>query len=175
MKNKCSTRGCRNKITNKKRHLCRRCYMYWRMKKAKHRPRCSVLGCKLPVWTKGFCNIHAARARRFGDPLKAPGRGVPGKARGIKSLKGEYVCGGYRRIRVVPKDGSKVRWILEHRYVMEKKLGRPLVKGEQVHHKNTNKLDNSPGNLELWVRGHPHGMRVPEATEWAREIIARYG
>lgn len=44
---------------------------------------------------------------------------------------------------------------LEHRLVMEQILGRPLARTEQVHHKDANKLNNAPSNLEL--RSGPHG------------------
>jgi len=46
---------------------------------------------------------------------------------------------GYRKFR---DSGIPV-----HRWVAWKKLGRPLRRGEVVHHKNRNKLDNRPGNL----------------------------
>ncbi|WP_457918464.1 HNH endonuclease [Candidatus Lokiarchaeum ossiferum] len=38
---------------------------------------------------------------------------------------------------------------LVHRHVAECKLGRKLRRGEVVHHKNRNKMDNSRSNL--WV------------------------
>lgn len=63
---------------------------------------------------------------------------------------------------------------LEHRVVMEAKLGRPLLEGETVHHKNGVRHDNRPKNLELRV-SHPQGMSTGDAVRWAREILERYG
>lgn len=40
-------------------------------------------------------------------------------------------------------------YILKHRFIMAEKLGRILSKDEQVHHKDGNKLNNKPDNLEL--------------------------
>lgn len=37
----------------------------------------------------------------------------------------------------------------EHRAVMERVLGRPLGSNEVVHHKNEDKADNDPANLEV--------------------------
>jgi hypothetical protein len=40
-------------------------------------------------------------------------------------------------------------WELEHRLVMSRKLGRPLLDYEIVHHLDENKKNNDPKNLEL--------------------------
>lgn len=80
--------------------------------------------------------------------------------------------GGY--ISVVHGSGSRRRFIDEHRLVMETMLGRPLLPTELVHHKNGDRADNRPDNLELWTKGHPPGHRVEDIVRFSLETIARY-
>jgi hypothetical protein len=89
------------------------------------------LQCKNGISTKGatkFCS------------LKCKGLYSRGKS---KSNYNQPSKTGYIRIRV----NGKRRY--EHQVNAEQKLGRPLKKGEVVHHTNEIKGDNRPENLEV--------------------------
>jgi hypothetical protein len=72
---------------------------------------------------------------------------------------------GYWRVKLLESDpmflwamAQSGNYVLEHRMVMAKKIGRALEQDETVHHINGDSGDNSPGNLEL--RRGKHGKHT---------------
>ncbi|HWL89380.1 MAG TPA: DUF935 family protein [Polyangiaceae bacterium] len=57
---------------------------------------------------------------------------------------------------------------------MARTIGRPLLPNENVHHRNGNRLDNRPENLELWVTSQPPGQRPEDLVAYAKELLRMY-
>lgn len=113
----------------------------------------------------GYCDPHYQRLRKWKNLGSAPVRRRSPRGDGLRRQQ----ASGYVSLR---RDGH---WIMEHRIVMERHLGRALGPDETVHHINGIRDDNRLENLELWVCSHPKGQRVEEAVEWALQILDRYG
>ena len=123
---------------------------------------CQVKDCGKKHQSHGFCQMHLRRFYLYSDPHRIVNTGV-------KSDK--Y---GYVQIRVIKGDAGKGKYKYEHRIVMEQMIGRELLPGETVHHKNGIRNDNRPENLELWVVGQPSGQRVEDKIVYAIEILEQY-
>lgn len=134
---------------------------------------CAQDGCERSSSTveggrRGYCTGHYERLKD-GRPIDGPIR--QWRANG----PGHVTKGGYREVIVKGHPNAGKDWrILEHRFVMSTILGRPLLPGESVHHKNGDRLDNRPENLELWVKTQPSGQRAADVVEHAVEILTLY-
>ena len=135
--------------------------------------RCSVFNCARPrVGSKIYCSAHEQRLRN-GIALEKPlqNRNIPIGAKRFSANQQGYV-----EIKVGKATSRRHGgWMLEHRYVMEQHIGRPLYKHENVHHLNGIKDDNRLDNLELWSSSQPSGQRVADKVDWAAGFLQEYG
>ncbi len=124
---------------------------------------CPECGVTFPVYKSGrkFCSRECQGVELSKRQLGA-GNAMWSGGTHVTSAAG----GGYIKEKSPghPKaDASD--YVMQHRLVMERMIGRLLETHERVHHKNGNRQDNRPENLELWTgvgtsKKDPQGVRV---------------
>jgi hypothetical protein len=168
----CTVDGCDKPTTAK--NMCKLHYKRfstWGFTELRKRPvvhnkiqdHCNIYGCNNSHRARGFCNTHYKQ--EYAKILASSDIRRDGYQR-----SNGYV---YSFFPSHP-NASGQGYVPEHHLVMEEIIGRPLEKHENVHHKNGNRADNRPENLELWSTYQPKGQRIEDKVQYAIEILGLY-
>lgn len=130
---------------------------------------CLVKDCGGKPRSRGMCNKHMLQRQagiidEHGNQLREllPTGRKRERESWIGSTRDGYV------LRVAPQGHPTPRadgTILEHRLVMESLLGRVLHDWEIVHHKDGDRQNNIPENLELMDGRSRHGVGHPPGSD----------
>lgn len=128
---------------------------------------CAADACPRKIHARGLCEPHYRKALR--DERKKPcacgcgeltnhtykhGHHTRLFTSAEQSRRASFQTGDSQRDRGdCTRTYRKVRGRHEHRIVAAQKIGRPLRRGEIVHHINGNIRDNRPENLQVMSQG----------------------
>lgn len=138
------------------------------------KPNCNCGHCGKPIYrrpsalkrlkNKPCCSTRCANLLRGCEHLRNP-KALTKRAESIKGENnpcwrgGRYIEPGKGYVMVRMPNHPRARqngYVLEHILVGEKILGRPLKTGEEIHHKNDDRADNRPENLEIYSSHSSH-------------------
>lgn len=145
-------------------------------------PQCKIMF--RPRWGQINCSKRCANAaQRTRTEIACPecgemflpssgqtycGRSCAAKANGRKRRKpgGLKTSHGYVLLRRPDHPmATRAGYVMEHRLVMAREIGRPLRANEVVHHTNGVKEDNRPENLELMTESEHNSLPKPPASK----------
>lgn len=173
----CSVEGCARKVQYAGLRLCGGCYQARRRLTA---PPCSVDGCERPSRALGMCQMHYRRLRKDGSVGQVEPLINVGARQWVNGVGYVVLC----RPGHPMADGRGN--VYEHRLVAYE---AGLLTGREdrriVHHKNHDKLDNRPENLEVLTPeahrsehrkvDYGEAVRRRAAGESCRSIAASFG
>lgn len=130
---------------------------------------CQQCGKKIPYaksrplsFGRMFCsNFCAGHSRKGPVHLGWKGGSLTGEGYRKVSIY-KYPAEHHDILRPMATSIAHRNYVFEHRAVVAIAIGRSLKRSETVHHKNGDKLDNRPENLELFVSAHGVGVRASE-------------
>ena len=144
-------------------------------RKVNRRPNTTCDQCQRPIYRRRLTleinrGKHCSRAcRNRAYPLKGnrpPAAGLRGPANYAWKGGATYFRkhGNYKPIKYVrcPMEflamARKDGYVMEHRLIMARWIGRPLTRTEVVHHENHDPQTNEQSNLQLWPDNRSHKM-----------------
>lgn len=125
-------------------------------------------GCGTP--TQIATKTTTKRNQKKGEPL----RFISGHNTRLLSSEEQSRRASFNDPRKQRYSGSRLNYIKYygrhlHRVIAEQKLGRPLVAGEIVHHKDGDKWNNNPDNLEIMTQAEH--VRIHNRQRWHGDCL----
>ncbi len=141
---------------------------------------CKISGCSAEHFGHGYCRPHYL-SEHYSPPPKKSARVAWKAARACERCGSQYwpplkdsrYCSmqcsadarkrpfilkkGYRKLLIQSHPRADAKgYVFEHIVIMEAVIGRPIAKGEEIHHKDHNRANNSPDNLVLCASHKEH-------------------